>query len=94
MDSVDLRQHLANTPGIKVFLAPNTSDQELVDRAKKKLAENGIAEEKIQVNYDTQLLSTGDLYISYDPPDLVVRIVYEKKPSGIVKMKSAAMIKL
>jgi hypothetical protein len=89
---VDLSQYAASAA--KVFLAPNTSDQELVDRAKKKLAENGIAEDKIQVNYDTRLLSTGDLYISYDPPDLVVRVVYEKKPSGIVKMKSAAMIKL
>ena len=29
-----------------------------------------------------------------NPPDLVVRTVYEKKPSGIVKMKSVAMIKL
>jgi hypothetical protein len=89
---VDLSQYAASAS--KVFLAPNTSDQELVDRAKKKLAENGIAEDKIQINYDLQLLGTGDLYISYDPPDLVVRIVYEKKPSGIVKMKSAAMIKL
>jgi len=41
-----------------------------------------------------QLLGTGDLYISYDPPDLVVRVVYEKKLSWMVKMKSAAMIKL
>lgn len=89
---VDLSQYVASAS--KVFLAPNTSDQELVDRAKKKLAENGIAEDKIQINYDLQLLGTGDLYISYDPPDLVVRLVYEKKPSGIVKMKSAAMIKL
>ncbi len=89
---VDLSQYAASAS--KVFLAPNTSDQELVDRAKKKLAENGIAEDKIQINYDLQLLGTGDLYISYDPPDLVVRVVYEKKPSGIVKMKSAAMIKL
>ncbi len=89
---VDLSQYIASAS--KVFLAPNTSDQELVDRAKKKLAENGISEDKVQINYDTQLLNTGDLYISYDPPDLVVRVVYEKKPSGIVKMKSAAMIKL
>jgi len=88
----DLSQYIASAS--KVFLAPNTSDQELVDRAKKKLAENGIVEDKIQINYDTQQLVTGDLYISYDPPDLVVRVVYEKKPSGIVKMKSAAMIRL
>ena len=94
MDSIDLRQYLTNTPEAKVFLAPNTSDQELVDRAKKRLVENGISGDRIQINYNMQELGTGDLYISYDPPDLVVRVVYEKKPSGIVKMKSAAMIKL
>jgi undecaprenyl pyrophosphate synthase len=89
---VDLSSYLASAS--KIFLAPNTSDQELVDRAKKRLAENGIQKDKIEVNYDLQLLSTGDLYISYDPPDLVVRVVYEKKLSGMVKMKSATMIKL
>lgn len=89
---VDLSQHSATAA--KIFLAPNTSDQELVERAKKRLAENGIAPDRIEVNYDMQLLGTGDLYISYDPPDLVVRVVYEKKPSGMVKLKSAAMIKL
>lgn len=89
---VDLSPYLARAS--KIFLAPNTSDQELVDRAKKRLAENGIQQDRIEVNYDMQLLGTGDLYISYDPPDLVVRVVYEKKPSGMVKMKSAAMIKL
>lgn len=75
-------------------MAPNTSDQDLIERAIKKLAENGIPEALVKVNYNTQELDTGDLYVSYDPPDLVVRLVYEKKPSGIVKMKSAAMIKL
>lgn len=75
-------------------MAPNTSDQDLIARAKKKLAENGIPEDLVQVNYNTQELDTGDLYVSYDPPDLVVRLVYEKKPSGIVKMKSATMIRL
>ena len=89
---VDLSQHSATAA--KIFLAPNTSDQELVERAKNRLAENGIAPDRIEVNYDMQLLGTGDLYISYDPPDLVVRVVYEKKPSGMVKLKSAAMIKL
>ena len=78
----------------KVFLAPNTSDQDLVDLAKRRIAETGINRDRIQVNYNTQELETGDLYISYDPPDLVVRLVYEKKPSGMVKMKSAAMIRL
>jgi hypothetical protein len=94
LDSIDLRQYLTNNAEAKVFLAPNTSDHELVDRAKKRLAENGISGDRIQINYNMQELGTGDLYISYDPPDLVVRVVYEKKPSGIVKMKSAAMIKL
>ncbi len=94
MPMVDLSQYLTNTLNPKVFLAPNTSDPELVARAKSRLVENGLKEEMIQVNYDMQLLETGDLYVSYDPPDLVVRFVYEKKPSGIVKMKSAAMIKL
>ena len=89
-----MRQYLTNTPEAKLFQAPNTSDQELVDRAKKRLVENGISGDRIQINYNMQELGTGDLYISYDPPDLVVRVVYEKKPSGIVKMKSAAMIKL
>jgi len=89
---VDLSPYLAGAS--KVFLAPNTSDQDLVERAKKRLEENGIAQNRVEVNYDMQLLGTGDLYISYDPPDLVVRVVYEKKSSGMVKMKSAAMIKL
>ena len=88
----DLSQHLKDST--KVFLAPNTSDQDLVERAKAKLAESGIPADRIQVNYNTQELESGDLYVSYDPPDLVVRIVYEKKPSGIVKMKSTDMIRL
>ena len=89
---VDLSPYLGGAS--KVFMAPNTSDQELIERAKKRLEENGIPQNRVEVNYDMQLLGTGDLYISYDPPDLVVRVVYEKKPSGMVKMKSAAMIKL
>jgi hypothetical protein len=89
---MDLGQFIK--PGAKVFLAPNTSDQEIVERARKKLAENGVSENLIQINYDTQLLDQGDLFVSYDPPDLVVRSVYEKKPSGIVKMKSVSMIRL
>jgi len=89
---VDLSQYLTNTSN--VFLAPNTSDQDLIERARKKLAESGISEDRIQINYNTQELNTGDLYVSYDPPDLVVRTVYERKPNGIVKMKSAAIIRL
>ncbi|MEO9295356.1 MAG: hypothetical protein ABI347_07135 [Nitrososphaera sp.] len=91
---VNLSQYLTNTLNPKVFLAPNTSDQEIVERARKTLAEHGVPENLVQINYDTQLLDRGDLFVSYDPPDLVVRSVYEKKPSGIVKMKSVSMIKL
>jgi len=90
---MDLSQFLISS-NPKVFLVPNTSDQDLVYRAKGRLVENGLRQEVIEVNYDMQQLSPGDLYVSYDPPDLVVRTVYEKKPSGIVKMKSVAMIKL
>ena len=78
----------------KVFFAPNTSDQDLVDRAIKILIENGINDKDIQLNYNTNDLEEGDLYISYDPPDLVIRTVYQKKTSGIIKMKSIAMINL
>jgi len=77
-----------------VFFAPNTSDQDLVDRAIKILIENGINDKDIQINYNTNDLEEGDLYISYDPPDLVIRTVYQKKTSGIIKMKSIAMINL
>jgi hypothetical protein len=89
-----LRQYLKDALYSKAFLAPNTSDLELVARAKERLAENGLQQDRIEINYDIQQLSTGDIYISYDPPDLVVRVVYEKKPSGIVKMKSLATIRL
>lgn len=78
----------------RVFFAPNTSDQDIVDRAKKVLIYNGIKDKDIQINYNTNELEEGDLYISYDPPDLVIRNVYQKKSSGIIKMKSIAMIKL
>lgn len=78
----------------RVFLAPNTSDQEIVDKAIKILISNGINDNDIQINYNTNELEEGDLYISYDPPDLVIRNVYQKKSSGIIKMKSISMIKL
>ncbi len=90
---MDLSQHLTGQ-NPKVFLAPNTSDRELIERAKKVLVENGVRADLIQVNYDMQLLDVGDLNVSYEPPDLVVRAVYDKKASGIVKMKSVAMIKI
>ena len=78
----------------RVFFAPNTSDQEIIDKAKQTLSYNGINEKDIQINYNTNDLEEGDLYISYDPPDLIIRIVYQKKNSGIIKMKSINMIKL
>ncbi len=85
---------MANAPDAKAFLAPNSSDQELVNRAKERLTENGIHQDRIEINYEVQQLRTGDIYISYDPPDLIVRVVYEKKTNGMVKMKSMATIKL
>ena len=85
---------MANAPDAKAFLAPNSSDQELVNRLEEKLIENGFHGNRIEINYDVQQLRTGDIYISYDPPDLIVRVVYEKKTNGMVKMKSIATIKL
>jgi hypothetical protein len=78
----------------RVFFAPNTSDTELIEKAEKSLIENGIKREDIQINYNTLELGVGDLFVSYDPPDLVVRNVYDKKPNGIIKMKSCAMIRI
>ena len=89
-----MRQYLTNAPDAKAFLAPNSSDQELVTRAKERLSVNGIHQDRIEINYDVQQLRTGDIYVSYDPPDLIVRVVYEKKTNGMVKMKSVATIKL
>ena len=94
MENPNLRDYLANAPDAKAFLAPNSSDQELVNLAKERLTENGIHQDRIEINYDVQQLRTGDIYISYDPPDLIVRVVYEKKTNGMVKMKSMATIKL
>jgi hypothetical protein len=94
LESRNLKGYLTNASYTKAFLAPNTSDEELTATARQRLVENGIQHDKIEINYDMQQLSTGDLYICYDPPDLVVRVVYEKKPSGLVKMKSVATIKL
>lgn len=78
----------------KVFFAPNTSDEQIIDRAKKRLMENGIREEHIQVNYNIQELEVNDLYISYEPPHLVIRNVYEKKGSGMIKMRNTLMIEI
>ena len=65
-----------------------------MDKAIKILISNGINDNDIQINYNTNELEEGDLYISYDPPDLVIRNVYQKKSSGIIKMRSISMIKL
>ena len=78
----------------RIFFAPNTSDDELIEKAKLKLKENGIAEDLIEINYNVQELNEGDLYISYDPPDLIIRKVYAKTPSGFIKMKSIKTVKL
>jgi undecaprenyl pyrophosphate synthase len=78
----------------KIFFAPNTSDSELIEKAKSKLKENGIRDDLIEINYNVQELDEGDLYISYDPPDLVIRKVYAKTLSGFIKMKSVSSIKL
>ena len=94
MENTDLTNYFANVPDAKILLAPNSSDQELVTRAKERLAANGIQQDRIEINYDVQQLRTGDLYISYDPPDLIVRVVCEKKPNGMVKMKSMVTVKL
>ena len=94
MESTNPGDYLANAPEARAFLAPNSSDQELVTKAKVRLTENGIHQDRIEINYDVQQLTTGDIYISYDPPDLIVRVVYEKKSNGMVKMKSIATIKL
>lgn len=78
----------------KIFFAPNTSDEQIIDRAKKRLIESGIREEHIQVSYNVQELEVNDLYISYEPPHLVIRNVYEKKSSGMIKMRNAGMIEI
>jgi hypothetical protein len=78
----------------KVFFAPNTSDEQIIDLAKKRLVESGIKEEHIQVNYNVQELEVDDLYISYEPPHLVIRNVYEKKSSGMIKMRNTCMIEI
>jgi len=46
------------------------------------------------LGHDIQILEKDDFYVSYDPPDLVIRIVYDKKPNGMIKMKNIKMIKI
>ena len=78
----------------KVLLTTNTSDDGIAVVAKKKLIENGIDETQIIIGHDIQLLEKDDFYVSYDPPDLVVRVVYDKKENGMIKMKNIKVIKL
>jgi hypothetical protein len=78
----------------KVLLTTNTSDDGIAVAAKKRLIENGVEESQIMLGYDIQMLEKEDLYVSYEPPDLVVRIVYDKKDNGIIKMKNIKMIKI
>jgi hypothetical protein len=78
----------------KVLLTTNTSDDGIAVAAKKKLLENGIDESQIILGHDIQILEKDDLYVSYEPPDLVIRIVYDKKENGMIKMKNLEMIKI
>ena len=78
----------------KVLLTTNTSDDGIAVAAKKRLIENGVEESQIMLGHDIQILEKEDLYVSYEPPDLVVRIVYDKKENGIIKMKNIKMIKI
>ena len=78
----------------KVYFAPNTSDEQIINRAKKRLVESGIKDVHIQVNYNVQELEVNDLYVSYEPPHLVIRNVYEKKSSGMIKMRNTGMIEI
>jgi hypothetical protein len=78
----------------KVLLTTNTSDDGIAVAAKKKLIDNGVKESQIMLGHDIQILEKDDLYVSYEPPDLVVRIVYDKKENGMIKMKNIRMIKI
>jgi hypothetical protein len=78
----------------KVLLTTNTSDDGIAVAAKKRLIENGVEESQIILGHDIQLLEKDDLYVSYEPPDLVVRLVYDKKENGMIKMKNIKMIKI
>ena len=75
-------------------MTTNTSDDDIAVAAKKKLIENGIGESQIKLGHDIQILEKNDLYVIYDPPDLVVRIVYDKKENGMIKMKNIMTIKI
>ncbi len=78
----------------KVLLTTNTSDDGIAVAAKKRLIDNGVEESQIMLGHDIQILEKDDLYVSYEPPDLVVRIVYDKKKNSMIKMKNIKMIKI
>ena len=78
----------------KVLLTTNTSDDGIAVVAKKKLIENGINGSQIIIGHDIQMLEKDDFYVIYDPPDLVVRVVYDKKENGMIKMKNIRTIKI
>jgi hypothetical protein len=78
----------------KVLLTTNTSDDGIAVYAKKRLIENGVEESQIMLGNGIQMLEKDDLYVSYEPPDLVVRIVYDKKENGMIKMRNIKMIKI
>jgi hypothetical protein len=78
----------------RVLLTTNTSDDGVAVAAIKRLIENGVEESQIMLGHDIQMLEKDDLYVSYEPPDLVVRLVYDKKENGMIKMKNIKMIKI
>jgi hypothetical protein len=78
----------------KVLLTTNTSDDGIAVAAKKRLIENGVEESQIMLGNGIQMLEKDDLYVSYEPPDLVVRVVYDKKENGMIKMRNIKMIKI
>ena len=78
----------------KVLLTTNTSDDGIAVAAKKRLIDNGVEESQIMLGHDIQILEKDDLYVSYEPLDLVVRIVYDKKENGMIKMKNIKIIKI
>ena len=76
----------------KIYFSPNSSDDIIVEKSRRRLLEEGIKPEDIEISYNIQELEVGDLFINYDPPNLVIRHVYEKKSNGMIKMKSCAVL--
>ena len=71
----------------RVFFAPNTSDQELIAKAKKTLSYHGIDEDDVQINHNINELEEGDIYIIYDPPYFIIISLYQKKIILIINIK-------